>query len=124
MFLDGQHKDIDVIARLKGIGELTLRSVTLKSLAMLRDLPKLWSLDIRLGGCSDLAPLLAAPSLEEVACFDGSNFDPKEFEAPIEGGRVKRLAVGLGSDRNNAMAGEMMREHGVEAFKSTPFTWA
>jgi len=192
LYLEGQQKDIDVIRKLNDMGELTLRSVTLDSLALLRELPKLWSLDIKLGGCSDLAalrglenikylelwqirglddltpvsemtglqflflqslkrvthlpdfsnltrlrrihienmrdlkslaPLLSAPALEEVICADVSNVDPKEFEILIQRGRVKRLAVGLGSDRKNTMVSDMMREHGVEPFKFAPFAW-
>jgi hypothetical protein len=193
LHLEGQQKDIDVIRRLKNIEQLTLRSVTLDSLALLRELPKLWSLNIKLGGCSNLAalsklenikylelwqilrlddlapvsemtglqflflqslkrvthlpnfsaltrlrrihienmrglkslaPLLSAPALGEVVCVDASNLDPKEFEILIQGGRLKRLAVGLGSDRKNTVVSEMMREHGIEPFKFTPFAWA
>ena len=43
LYLEGQQKDIEVIDDLKMLEDLTLRSVTAKSLGFLHDLRRLWS---------------------------------------------------------------------------------
>lgn len=48
--LDGQSKDIKVLSELPELEALTLRSITTPDLQYLGHLPKLWSLDIKLGG--------------------------------------------------------------------------
>jgi hypothetical protein len=64
LYLEGQQKDIEVIDALKSLEEVTLRSVTKKSLGFLQDLPHLWSLDLKLGGSSDLSALAGKSSLK------------------------------------------------------------
>ena len=48
--LEGQSKDIEVLSELPELEDLTLRSITTPDLQYLGLLPKLWSLDIKLGG--------------------------------------------------------------------------
>jgi Leucine-rich repeat (LRR) protein len=57
LYLERHKKGISVIAELRTLEDLTLRSVTLKSFDFLRELPALWSLDIKLGGTKDLGAL-------------------------------------------------------------------
>jgi Leucine-rich repeat (LRR) protein len=57
LYIEGQEKDIDVIAKLPRLEDLTLRSVTVKDLGFLRYLSNLWSLDIKLGGTNNLSAL-------------------------------------------------------------------
>lgn len=57
LYLEGQCKDIEVINSLAHLRDLTLRSITVPSLAFLRGLPELWSLDIKLGGTKNLDAL-------------------------------------------------------------------
>jgi len=64
LYLEGQQKDIEVIARLTLLQDLTLRSVSVVDLHFLRKLPSLWSLDIKLGGCRDLAALAGLQNLK------------------------------------------------------------
>lgn len=54
LYLGGQQRDIETIAGLTRLGDLTLGSVTLDSLDFLQGLPNLWSLDIKLGGTTNL----------------------------------------------------------------------
>jgi hypothetical protein len=62
--IEGHTKDIDVVRELRALRGLTLRSITLPDLRLLTDLPDLRSLDIKLGGTSDLRPLGALQQLE------------------------------------------------------------
>jgi hypothetical protein len=57
LYLEGQQKGIQSIASLQNLEKLTLRSITLKSLELLRQLQKLWSLEIKLGGTKNLSAL-------------------------------------------------------------------
>ncbi|HZK81924.1 MAG TPA: hypothetical protein VFC46_12675 [Humisphaera sp.] len=57
LHIDGQQKDIEVISTLQYIEDLTLRSVSVDGLNFLKGLHHLWSLDIKLGGTSDLSAL-------------------------------------------------------------------
>ena len=57
LYIEGQHKDIEVIANLCCLEDLTLRSISIDGLDFLRGLNHLWSLDIKLGGIRDLSAL-------------------------------------------------------------------
>ncbi len=64
LYLEGHTKDFDVVSELKNLEDLTIRSITLPDLEAVADLPKLWSLDIKLGGTTNLAALSRAKSLK------------------------------------------------------------
>lgn len=54
LFLDGHTKDIDAVARLTTLADLTLRSITLPSLELIQPLRQLQALDLKLGGTRNL----------------------------------------------------------------------
>ena len=54
LFIEGQRKGIEVLATLRMLEDLTLRSITLPDLSLLTGLDRLWSLDLKLGGTTDL----------------------------------------------------------------------
>jgi len=64
LHLEGQRKDISVLAELETLEDLTLRSITLPDLSLLTGLKRLWSLDIKLGGTRNLALLPRLESLK------------------------------------------------------------
>jgi hypothetical protein len=64
LYVDGQTKDIDVVTDLQDLRSLTLRSVTLPGLSLLRPLRRLRSLAIKLGGTTDLSELPEVGELE------------------------------------------------------------
>jgi hypothetical protein len=57
LYLESQQKNIEVVAHLGLLEDLTLRSITVASLEFLRGLEHLWSLDIKLGGTNDLSAI-------------------------------------------------------------------
>ena len=57
LYLEKQHKGIDVLSQLTELDDLTLRSMTLPDLSLLLPLESLRSLDIKLGGTNDLTLL-------------------------------------------------------------------
>ena len=64
LYLDGQQNHIEVLAELETIEYLTLRSITTRSLDYLKPLNRLWSLDIKLGGISNLAGIEDKPAIK------------------------------------------------------------
>ncbi|HSF15784.1 MAG TPA: hypothetical protein VLK65_09530 [Vicinamibacteria bacterium] len=50
LYLEGHSKDIEVLSELLELEDVTLRSITTPDVQYLGHLPKLWSLDIKLGG--------------------------------------------------------------------------
>jgi internalin A len=57
LYLEGHTKHIEVIGQLTRLTDLTLRSITLPNLAILLPLRQLLSLDLKLGGTTDLSLL-------------------------------------------------------------------
>jgi len=57
IYLDGQQKNIEVLAELGGLEEVTLRSITTSDLSFLSGLNKMWSLDVKLGGIHNLTAI-------------------------------------------------------------------
>lgn len=57
LYLERQHKGIEVISQLTTLDELTLRSITLPDLSLLLPLGSLRSFELKLGGTNDLSLL-------------------------------------------------------------------
>ena len=54
LYIEGHTKDIEVVAQLLNLEDLTLRSITLPNLSILKPLVRLLSLNLKLGGTKDL----------------------------------------------------------------------
>lgn len=54
LYVEGHNKGIEFIGDLGQLEKLVLRSVSPKNIEFIRKLPKLWSLDIKLGGIKEL----------------------------------------------------------------------
>jgi hypothetical protein len=67
--IEGQQKDIEVISTLCLIEDLTLRSVGVDNLGFLNGLGHLWSLDMKLGGTSDLSALAGMDRIKYLALW-------------------------------------------------------
>jgi hypothetical protein len=75
LFLEGHGKDIEAIGELRRLEDLTLRSLTLPDLELLRPLERLRSLDIKLGGTTDLRPLSEMRQIEYLELWMIKGFD-------------------------------------------------
>lgn len=64
LYLESHTKDIEVISNLSSLEQLTIRSITLPNLTLLLPLRNLWSLDIKLGGTTNLTALSRLKSLK------------------------------------------------------------
>jgi len=64
LYLEGQQKNIEVLADLVELEDITLRSISTPNLDYLRNLPRLGSLDIKLGGTSNLSAIEGMPGIK------------------------------------------------------------
>jgi hypothetical protein len=64
LYLEAQSKDIEVLSELPELEDVTLRSITTPDLQYLGHLPKLWSLDIKLGGIRGFAGVEGKESIK------------------------------------------------------------
>lgn len=64
LYIEGQQRGIEAIADLHELEELTLRSVSTAGLEYVALLPRLWSLDIKLGGIQDLSAIASKESIK------------------------------------------------------------
>ncbi|MCA9236720.1 MAG: hypothetical protein KDA44_14695 [Planctomycetales bacterium] len=67
--IEGQWRDFEVVAKLKRLRELHLRSITLPNLAVVRSLKELRGLTLKLGGTTDLGDLSALKVLRYFEAF-------------------------------------------------------
>jgi len=64
LYLERQQQGIEVLSELKGLEDLTLRSITTEGLDYISTLPRLWSLDIKLGGIRNLSAIARKESIK------------------------------------------------------------
>ena len=64
LYLEGQQKNIDVLAELTSLQDVTLRSISTPDLSYVSSLPNLVSLDIKLGGIKDLSHVAGSRSIK------------------------------------------------------------
>jgi len=64
LYIEGQQNGIAVLAELKELGDLTLRSISTPGLEYVSKLPRLWSLDIKLGGIQNLSAISGKESIK------------------------------------------------------------
>ena len=78
LYVEGQSKNIEAIAELTELEDLTLRSVTTPDLRYVRPLTKLWSLDIKLGGIRSLAGAVGKASIKYLELWQIRTFEAIE----------------------------------------------
>jgi hypothetical protein len=54
LYVEGHREDLEVLGELSRLQDLTLRSINDADLAFVQKMPRLWSLDLKLGGVRDL----------------------------------------------------------------------
>ena len=62
--IEGHTKNLDVLGELRSLEEVTLRSTTTQNLDFLTALSRLWSLDIKLGGTTNLNAIRGMPGIK------------------------------------------------------------
>lgn len=75
LYLERHTKDIEVVSSLTRLEDLTLRSITLPDLSLLLPLKRLWSLDLKLGGTTNLGLVAEIGSLKYLELWMIRGFD-------------------------------------------------
>ncbi len=85
LYIEGHSKEIEVLATLEQLEDLTLRSITVPDLAFVAGLPKLWSLDIKLGGIRDLAALEGKQSIKYLEIWQARGLESIDIVGRLPG---------------------------------------
>jgi len=64
LYVEGQQNGIEVIADLQELEDVTLRSISTPGIEYVARLPRLWSLDIKLGGIQNLSAIAGKESIK------------------------------------------------------------
>jgi len=85
LYLEGHRKEIGVVSDLQALEDVTLRSVTTPDLAFLANLPRLWSLDIKLGGIRNFAAIEGKESIEYLELWQVRELDNIDIVGALPG---------------------------------------
>lgn len=66
-------------------------------------------------GVRDLSPLLEAEALETLLVLNAGHMQPEDFTGLRQHPSLKHAALGLGSDRKNSAAREMLESAGISS---------
>jgi hypothetical protein len=107
--------DIAVISTMRALEHLFLQSLAhIRSLPDLSKLRALRRIDLTsMKGLVDLHALTTAPALEELCHFDAAGIEPEQYADLLRLKTLKRLTVGLGSQKKNEIVAKMAAQAGV-----------
>lgn len=85
LFLEEHSKNIEEIGKLENLKEIVLRSVSVPNINFLKDLNKLWSIDIKLGGIKDFSILEQLPQVKYLELWQIKGLSDLSFISKMTG---------------------------------------
>lgn len=85
LYLEGQQQGIEVLSRLSTLEEVTLRSISTRNLDYMSGLPRLWSLDIKLGGIRDFSSIANKESIKYLELWQVRGLSDLSFISSLTG---------------------------------------
>ncbi len=85
LYLEGQQQGIEVLSELKKLEDLTLRSISTEGLDYISTLPRLWSLDIKLGGIKNLSAIVNKESIKYLELWQIRGLSDIRFVSSLHG---------------------------------------
>jgi hypothetical protein len=85
LYLEGQQTGIDVLSRLLTLEKVTLRSISTANLDYICGLPRLWWLDIKLGGIRDLSAIENKHSIKYLELWQVRDLSDLSFISSLTG---------------------------------------
>ncbi|MEQ8532249.1 MAG: hypothetical protein RIB86_10380, partial [Imperialibacter sp.] len=84
LYIEGQEKGIESIRNLTNLEEVVLRSISTKDVSYLTHLPKLWSVDIKLGGIENLDAIATLPQIKYLELWQIRGLSDLSFVAKLK----------------------------------------
>lgn len=85
LYLEGQSRCIEVLSELPELEDLTLRSISQLDLKFMQDLPRLWSLAIKLGGMHDFTGIEGKESMKYLELWQVRGLKDLEVVGTLHG---------------------------------------
>jgi hypothetical protein len=85
LYLERQQRGIEVLAQLTTLEDLTLRSISTENLDYVCGLPRLWSLDIKLGGIRDFSSIYGKQSIKYLKLWQIRGLSDLRFISSLTG---------------------------------------
>lgn len=85
LYIEGQQRDIEVLSELLELEDLTLRSITTPTLDYIANLPRLSSLDIKLGGVRNLSAIAEKESIKYLELWQIRGLDDVAVVSSLRG---------------------------------------
>ena len=85
LYLEGQQQGIEVLSQLSTLEDVTLRSISTKNLDYVAGLPRLWSLDIKLGGIRDFSSIAYKQSIKYLELWQVRGLSDLSFISSLTG---------------------------------------
>jgi hypothetical protein len=85
LYLEGQENGIQVLSKLSSLEEITLRSIGTENVEYIASLPKLWRLDIKLGGIRDFSSIENKQSIKYLELWQVRGLSDLSFISSLTG---------------------------------------
>ncbi len=85
LYIEGHHKEIEVLSELSELADVTLRSISTPDVDYLSGLSKLWSLDIKLGGIRAFKGIEGKKSIKHLELWQVRELDNIDFVSSLTG---------------------------------------
>jgi hypothetical protein len=85
LYLEGQQQGIEVLSQLSTLEDVTLRSISTNNLDYISRLPRLWSLDIKLGGIRDFSSIADKQSIKYLELWQIKGLSNLSFISSLTG---------------------------------------
>jgi len=85
VYLEGHRKEIEVIGTLRRLEDVTIRSVTTPDLSYLRSLPRLLSVDVKLGGTKNLSAIAGMKTIRYLEVWQVRGLSNVEVAGQLPG---------------------------------------
>ncbi len=85
IYIEGHHKQIEVLSELSELADVTLRSISTPDVEYLSGLSKLWSLDIKLGGIRNFKGIEGKESIKHLELWQVRELGNIDFISTLSG---------------------------------------
>ena len=85
LYIEGQQQGIEVLSELVGLEDLTLRSIGTPNVDYISKLPRLWSLDVKLGGIKNFSAIAGNKNIKYLELWQIRGLEDISVVSSLEG---------------------------------------